>query len=526
MIEIIEKPYQRFDWKKKLMSMNAADARKWQAQEYRRCAEDNVYWCNQYAWTIDARKTPAIVPLILFPFQVRLYKQLDKFLDTFIDKSRQMGISWTIMSWQLHKVLYTKGFNALNISRKESEVQDAGNTFNSLFGRLEFIYKRLPQFLRPSIHNPYLTFQVPGMSSVIKGESSNPKAGRDSQYKFIFIDEAAHIECLDEMWKGCRSASNSICLNSTPPQRKTNNKFAEIKDIKESGFTHMSFHWTEHPDYNETWYKKKTASMTPQEIAQELEIKYDGALTNLSYPEFRQDKHVLRHKIWLNPKFPLLCFMDFGLSGEVHLFAQKDYDDRLFFILYRLYRNMLTPELYREFLKSLGHLGYARPIKDMIFVGDKSGNKRDRTSKMSVIEEYKVVSNGAIDIKSKELQNDEKMRAMKACLKNNIKGQPQFNISYEDSCLEFVDCMKSMELNPKGNDHLDNDYTHAVNAAEYGVNWFFPARRAEIAMACLDPGQIIGGGENRTQVAPIINRVPSISHVVGSHRIPRKGVIL
>ena len=94
------------------------------------------------------------------------------------------------MGWQLHQALYTKGFTSLNISRKESVVQDAGNTHHSLFGRIKFVHDRLPPFLKPIIHNPFLTFRVPSMNSIIKGESSNPKAGRDSQYKFILIDEA------------------------------------------------------------------------------------------------------------------------------------------------------------------------------------------------------------------------------------------------------------------------------------------------------------------------------------------------
>ena len=282
MVEIIKK-FERFNWQHKLNALSPSEAKAFQIKEYRRASEDMEYWFRQYAWTIDARKDPAVVPFILYDFQIDLIKQLDKFMDTFIDKSRQMGISWTLMGWELHKALYTETFTALNISRKESEVQDAGNTFHSLHGRLAFMYTRLPPFLKPRIYNPHLTFQVPSKNSIIKGESSNPKAGRDSQFKFVLIDEGAHIECLDEMWKGVRSATNSICLNSTPPKSKANNKFAEIKDMKNSGFTHMRFHWKQHPEYTDEWYAKKTASMTKEEVAQELEVAYDAALTDLSY---------------------------------------------------------------------------------------------------------------------------------------------------------------------------------------------------------------------------------------------------
>lgn len=520
--------YQRFDWEKKIASMNANDAKRWQIAEYQKCAGNKQYWFQQYVCTIDARKTPSIIPFILYDFQIDLINQLDKYGDTFIDKSRQMGISWTIMGWQLHNVLYNKGFTALNISRKESEVQDSGNTHHCLFGRLFFMYSRLPPFLRPRIHNPFLTFKVPSMDSVIKGESSNPKAGRDSQYKFVFIDEAAFIDCLDEMWKGVRSASNSICLCSTPPQSKVNNKFAELREMKNSGFKHMRFHWSMHPEYTPEWYARKTASMQKHEIAQELEIAYDAALTNLSYPEFNDTVHVLDHKVYLNPESKLYCFMDFGLDGEVFLFAQKDRDDRLFFLYYRVFQNMLTPELYNEFLKALGHIGYTGPIKNIGFIGDRSGSRRHRTSKKSVIEEYYDISKGAMDIKYQEnLTNEEKMRNFKTFLKRTINGKPQCNLSKEETCLKFAEAIRCIQLNPRKDDHLNTDrYIHVINAAEYGISYLFPRKKAECCIVSLDPGQEIENSEGKKVVVPGPHqKAASAASVVGAYRIQRKGVI-
>jgi hypothetical protein len=524
-VEIIQKA-PRVDWKKEISSRSPADAKQWQIKEYRRCAEDKFYWFDNYVWTFDTRKTPSIIPFSLWNHQMRLLTQLDKYQDLFIDKSRDMGCSWTIMGWELHQCCYTKGFTALNISRKESEVQDTGNTFHALHGRLLFMWQRLPPFLKPRIHNPYLIFSVPSMNSVIRGESANPNAGRDTQYRFILVDEAGFIECLDEMYKGLRNATNTICMNSTPPKEVMNNKFAEIKEMKNSGFVHMSFHWKEHPEKDDEWYKKKTASMTEQEIAQELEIGYDKARTDRSYPEYNDAIHMLGHKVYLNPKAPLYCFMDFGLDGEVHLFAQKDYEDRLFFILYRLYKNMLTPELYTEFLKSLDTLHYTGPIKDIIFVGDKSGDKRARLTKTSVIDDYRRVSNGEINIKYRELSNDEKIKGMKSCLKKFIGGKSQFNISNEASCVEFSKCMKNMSMNKMGTDHVDNVYTHGVNAAEYGVNWLFPLVKAAGVVVGLDPGEeITFSGHKGDFAEPVMTRAASASSVINRYRIERRRVI-
>lgn len=522
-MEIISTNFERIDWMKKIQSLTPAEAKKWQISEYHRCKEEKEYWFRNYIWTIDAREEPAIVPFILYSYQTDLIKQLDKFQDTFIDKSRQMGISWTLMGWQLHNAIFMKGFTSLNISRKESEVQDAGNTHHCLFGRLAFMHERLPPFLKPKVHNPFLTFKVSSMNSIIKGESSNPKAGRDSQYKFILIDEAAHIDCLDEMWKGVRSASNSICLNSTPPKDRVNNKFSEIRDMKNSGFTHLRFHWSQHPKYTKEWYAKKTASMTQQEIAQELEMSYDGALTRTSYAEYSDDVHLMGHKIYLNPKAKLYCFMDFGLGGEVFLFSQKDARERLFFQYYKIYKDKLTPELYLEFLRCLAHIGYTGEIKDMIFVGDKSGTKRSRTSKTNVIDEYRAVSNGAINIRyQSDLSNEEKMKNMKTCLKRRIDNYPQFNISREPTCLQFAEAMRCIQLNKTGDDHVDNNYTHVVNAAEYGISYLFPRRKAESVIVSMDPGENKHGGV-------IQSGAPSsggAANVISSYRIQRKGVII
>jgi len=533
-------PTERINWRKHIESLTPAKAKEWQIEEYRKCSEPGidpkygkVYWFNNYVSTIDTRRTPSIIPFQLYPYQIdKLLKTLDTYCDTFIEKSRDMGISWTVMGWELWNCLYTKGFTALNISRKESEVQDTGNSFHSLHGRLLFMYQRLPPFLKPRLHNPFLTFSIPTMNSIIKGESSNPKAGRDSQYKFILIDEAAHIECLDEMWKGCRNASNTICLNSTPPANMVNNKYAEIGEMKQSGFVKLKFHWKEHPLKTDEWFKKKTAAMTPAEIAQELEIRYDAALTRRSYPEYDDNIHMLSHKVYLNNQRPLYCFMDFGLAGEVFLFAQKDAYDRIFFLYYKIFFNKLTKELIPELVKCLAHLGYAGELKNVKFIGDKSGDKRSRTTKTSVIDEYRTLSNGQIDIKYKELSNDEKMKCVKECLKQRVQVQgvwkPQFNVSQEPTCIKLSDCFKMLQLNKMGLDHLDNKFTHAVNAAEYGINFLFPRKKETPAVACSEPGQRT---EENKRGEPIIittprDKIQSAAAVVGHNRIERKGAML
>ena len=140
-----------------------------------------------------------------WPHLLELIDELDKAIvggyNIIIEKSRDMGISWTMMAWQMHRTLFTEGWMSLNISRKETEVEDPGKTPKSLFGRLDFMYSRLPIYLKMRVDNPFLAFKCKSNNSYISGESANENAGRDMQYSFILVDEAGMIAVLDEMWK-------------------------------------------------------------------------------------------------------------------------------------------------------------------------------------------------------------------------------------------------------------------------------------------------------------------------------------
>ena len=147
-----------------------------QIKEYTRCKSDAQYFIHNYCWTFNAKETDPTKPKIFkmkpYPHLVDLIKHLEAAIKDkqplIIEKSREMCISWTIMAWQLHKVMFTEGWMSLNISRKESEVEDTGKTPKSLFGRLDFMYKHLPSFLRMRAENPFLTFKVQSNNSYIK----------------------------------------------------------------------------------------------------------------------------------------------------------------------------------------------------------------------------------------------------------------------------------------------------------------------------------------------------------------------
>ena len=196
-------------------SQTSLEKKKKQIKEFKLCQADPAYFINNYCKIINVKKEgEKIFPFKLWPHQVELLNEIKQFNDIFVEKSRELGISWFVMAFELHQALFTNYFTALNISRKESEVEDTGKTFHSLMGRIDFMYQRLPEWLKFQIRNPKLSFQVYHTHSIIKGESANKDAGRDTQYKMIFVDEAAHIDVFPEMWKGIRNSTDCLVINS------------------------------------------------------------------------------------------------------------------------------------------------------------------------------------------------------------------------------------------------------------------------------------------------------------------------
>ena len=113
----------RIDWRKEIAKRTPNEAKEWQIKEYRRCAEDKVYWYNNYVWTIDTRRTPSIIPFVLHDYQIDLVKQLEDLgrddLQEIIDEAKAgefhdfANKKYATPKVVLYKKLKDKGLNSI-----------------------------------------------------------------------------------------------------------------------------------------------------------------------------------------------------------------------------------------------------------------------------------------------------------------------------------------------------------------------------------------------------------------------------
>lgn len=251
------------------------------------CAADVAFFCNVFCHTYDPRPTAPMpeMPFLLYPFQVDFLRRIDKAAadldDLLVEKSRDMGVTWCVMVYCLHGWLFRRGFQALLGSRKQDLVDDG--TFDSHFGKLEFMLRRLPGYLLPSgfsfdKHRMKLRLKNPNKAdatvrgNAIKGESANAEFARQGRYTLVFVDEAAFWFDFQKAWRAAASTTKTRVGVSTPNGM---NSWGRLVHLPNMARKLIRLHWRLHPLHDQAWYEAECNRIgIPEDIAQELDISY------------------------------------------------------------------------------------------------------------------------------------------------------------------------------------------------------------------------------------------------------------
>lgn len=214
----------------KLKTTNPAKYKEYIFNEMRACHNDCVYFIQNYLYTdknknLFSDRIGTLVPYLLFPYQVETVDKLVASVfnkkNVFIEKSRQMGISWTTCAVALWGWLF-HDWKIHFISQKEDYVDKIGD-MQSLFQKIRFMTAELPKWMMPkdfSIdkHMPRLRIYKPKGSGtgVISGESANKNSGTGGTYDLVFFDEMSKTQNARDINMSIGATTGCIVYNSTP----------------------------------------------------------------------------------------------------------------------------------------------------------------------------------------------------------------------------------------------------------------------------------------------------------------------
>jgi len=337
--------------------------RKQQVKEILKCGKDPVYFLKTYA-----RISHPMHGLILFDtydFQDVLLQDFNDHRFNVILKARQLGISTITAGYITWLMLFHRDKSILVMATKFAT---AGN----LVKKVKNIMKNLPQWIRIatiSVDNR-TSFELSNGSS-IKAASTSGDAGRSEALSLLVLDEAAHIEGLEELWTGLYPtlSTGGRCIALSTPNGVGNwfHKTCTDAEAGANNFHLTTLPWDVHPERDEAWYKKETKNMSKRQIAQELECNFNTSgetvidpecmewlLTKIKEPKYRTG---FDRNFWIWEEFDPTC--NYLMVADV---ARGDGADHSTFHIIKLetlevigeYQGKPTLDMYADILNQVG----------------------------------------------------------------------------------------------------------------------------------------------------------------------------
>jgi hypothetical protein len=242
-------------------------------KEIVKCGKDSSYFINNYARISHPLR--GLIPFKTYPFQDDLLIDFNDYRFNVILKARQLGISTITAAYIVWLLLFYRDKNVLVIATK---FQTAAN----LVKKVKSIMQNVPPWLRiAEIKIDNRTSFVLTNGSEVKASTSSGDAGRSEALSLLVIDEAAHVENLDDLWTGLYPtlSTGGRCIALSTPNGVGNwfHKTYIEAEQNINDFHPTVLTWDRHPERDQAWFEKETRNMSHRQIAQELECNFNAS---------------------------------------------------------------------------------------------------------------------------------------------------------------------------------------------------------------------------------------------------------
>lgn len=284
-------------YRRAILARAAGDI-EFQQECWARCARDPIWFVDTFGWIYAPKDYPdcPVRPFILYDFQEDLVRKLKSSFgkhDLLIEKSRDMGVTWTFIASDEHEFQFFDHQSILMGSRKQELVDKPGDP-KSLFWKLDFFIEHLPGWLRPSIDPTSLHRYNVDNASTIDGESTNDDFARGDRRGAIDLDEFPAVDNGHAILAATRDATNSRRLIGTP--QGASGAFYETREKMAASNPEriVTLHWTLHPEKRRGLYELSEDGYSYTILDTEYEFPEGFEFLDVSYPEFRT------RSVWFN----------------------------------------------------------------------------------------------------------------------------------------------------------------------------------------------------------------------------------
>lgn len=355
-------------------------------EKIKKAASDPVYFINEFCFTFDPRTQRKDLEFKLYPFQEDIVRDIVYAIqhkeDLFIEKSRDMGVSWIVCCVLVWFWIFQKKFQSLIGSRKEDYVDNG--LIDSLFGKIDYIIRHLP--FRPegftSKNRAYMKLESPVRGSSIQGESANDNFSRAGRHNVVVFDELAFWQHQQQSWESAGDSSPCRIALTTPSSQPS-----YAKALRNSGLVKVkTLHWRLHPLKDDAWYEREKLRRTSDEVARELDINWEGSLTGIVYPEIAQAE--IGDYPFISQQ-PLYVSWDFGLdrtsicwwqpnpnNGKTRLISSYENSDRVLEYYFPMFNNPIN-SIHNYRPEDIELINKVKDLPKAVHFGDPDITKRN-----------------------------------------------------------------------------------------------------------------------------------------------------
>jgi hypothetical protein len=239
-----------------------------------KCKNDCEYFIFKYCKISHPIK--GIIPFELFSYQKDCLKDFQNKKYNIILKSRQIGITTLVASYSVWLACFHSDKNILAIATKDSTAQN-------IIRKVDVVIRNCPKWLLPKLLSNNKGSKEFDNGSIIKAIPTSADAGRTEALSLLLIDEAAHIDNMQDLWPGIYNTlqTGGDCIAISTPNGVGNWFHLTWVDAinKNNDFNPIVLPWNVHPERDEEWRKKQ--DRIDKKAAQEHDVAFLSSGTNV-----------------------------------------------------------------------------------------------------------------------------------------------------------------------------------------------------------------------------------------------------
>ena len=246
-----------------------------QVKEYLKCAEDPVYFVNNFCKIVTLDN--GLQPFKLYPCQINKIKVIHENRKVILMEGRQQGKTTTSAAYILWYTLFQSNKTVAILANKAAAARE-------VLSRYQLMYEHLPKWMQQGVttwnkgdielENGSIVFTAATSASGIRGKSVN----------LLYVDEAAIIpntvaeQFFTSVYPTISAGQTTkILLSSTPLGYNHFWKFWNDAENNNNGFVNLFIPYWEIPGRDEKWAEEQRRLLGEIKFNQEVLCKFLGS---------------------------------------------------------------------------------------------------------------------------------------------------------------------------------------------------------------------------------------------------------